>query len=364
MPRNLDTTMAAELAKGGVRPFYLGELNFASGVQRVWSGVGPITWNGKTFSGLGELVSVGAIAESSDVRANGTTVGLNVLPSQIAIPPLGFTPPDPPRATAAGESVVWALAPVGGVTPQTTMGPYGPSIWTGGQVMILTWSPGAVLPRDVIVGGTLSMTTGAPIFVPNRISASFSYFIAPEIPPGAVITGVYPMQVSSGDGTISASNAGGAVGFGSNIGSLNGLTVTATLANTVEGAPPSSFSVSFVGAAIYFKGSPLTNEGLLHEAMADVRVGAAAKIWFGFLSSTGAIVGAPFPVFSGLIDEPSIDEDPTGTRIVLALENRLRNLQRASQKRYTAADQKLSYPNDSGLNWVELLNELSELWGA
>src|SRR6185312_8429421 len=120
------------------------------------------------------------------------------------------------------------------------------------------------------------------------------------------------------------------------------------------GGGTTNSTITFVGLAVYYEGSPLTKTSLLYEALSDVRVGAPVKLWFGMLSAAGAIVGSPALVFSGLVDEPTIDVDPAGergmpgTRIVLALESRLRDHARAGGRRYTAADQKLDYPNDSG----------------
>jgi hypothetical protein len=39
------------------------------------------------------------------------------------------------------------------------------------------------------------------------------------------------------------------------------------------------------------------------------------------------------------------------------------NLQRATNRRYTAADQRSYFPLDSGLNWVEVLSDIALLWG-
>ena len=50
--------------------------------------------------------------------------------------------------------------------------------------------------------------------------------------------------------------------------------------------------------------------------------------------------------------------------IALKLESRLSNLQRASMRRYTAADQSLYYPTDSGFSWVEQLNDQALRWSA
>lgn len=154
-----------------------------------------------------------------------------------------------PRPTVPGESVAWSFA--GGASAYGGGGPYGPSIWTGGKIMILTasaWGSGA----------TLTMTTGAPIFVPNHVGAEWSgYQIPPGIPKGATITGVYPMQVSVGDGGASGIGITVPAGasFGSNIGTdPRVVQITAGLTQTLEGAGPSFFNVSFLGLAVYYMG--------------------------------------------------------------------------------------------------------------
>lgn len=361
MPRGLDPTMAAELAKGNVRPMFLGELTLASGVERVWTGVGPITWNGKTFSGLGELVSVGPITESSGVQADGTTVSLNVMPSQIAVPAYPATPPTPPRATAPGENVAWAFATSSSKTQE---------LRDGSGVIYAT----AIAS---LTTGSISFVHGSPLGANTLVNAWSAFRMPLPIPAGSRITSVYAVVVSDAGSANSDLNVtggsysgfrfgpGGSGGtfVGPDMGTIAGVVVTQLLQQTLASAG-AEFDVSFVGLAVYYEGTPVTNTSLLYEAMSDVRVGAAAKIWFGFLSAAGAIVGQPFLAFSGMVDEPDVKDDPEGTKIVLALENRLRNLQRASQRRYTAADQKLDYRNDSGLNFVEMLQEISLVWGS
>jgi hypothetical protein len=376
VPRNLDTTLAAELAKGSVRPCYLAELQFASGYQRAWTGVGPITWNGKTYSGLGELAGVGAIHESSGVQADGTTVTLNVLPSMLAVPAYPATPPVTlPRALAAGESVAWAFA----------------RAWAPGLRADFHDPPSVYNNFNGCSGSSEATQTGGDAGVINGDSLStntatlgwWNFGRPLEIPPGAQVTGVYPAVIAVQSGTggyvaISYSSpatgrlpfpapAGGVgtVQYGPDAETLAGVGIDGVVQNTLPAALGLlSLGVSFVACAVYYQGTPLANTSLLYEAVNDVRVGGRVRIWFGMLSASGALVGTPFLSFEGLIDEPSIEEGPDATRIVLALENRLRNLNRAGGRRYTASDQKLDWPNDSGFNWVELLEELSLKWGG
>lgn len=101
---------------------------------------------------------------------------------------------------------------------------------------------------------------------------------------------------------------------------------------------------------------------LLAECMTDIRQGAPAKVWFGLLSN-GAILGAPYLIFSGQVDKPTIAPGADEVTISLACESRMVNGQRARNRRYTAADQHLDYPTDTGMNWVEEMNDIAEIWG-
>lgn len=102
---------------------------------------------------------------------------------------------------------------------------------------------------------------------------------------------------------------------------------------------------------------------LYGESMTDIQLGAPARLWFA-LFSEGVLLGAPYLFFSGLVDKPAVSTGPEALTISLALENRMTNLQRPSQRRYTAADQHVYYPDDTAFVWVERMNDLALIWGT
>lgn len=65
------------ICSGVVTPVLMCDLTFKSGVTRVWSGVGNLTYGGNTYLGVGTLGSVGTISEGTSVEASGTTVSLS-----------------------------------------------------------------------------------------------------------------------------------------------------------------------------------------------------------------------------------------------------------------------------------------------
>lgn len=85
--RDLTATMLTALVAGTVYPALLFEgefVNSGTGAPeyvRLWTGLGPLTWDGKTWLGGGTLVGCSPIGESREVKAIGFTVSLSGVPS-------------------------------------------------------------------------------------------------------------------------------------------------------------------------------------------------------------------------------------------------------------------------------------------
>jgi hypothetical protein len=126
------------------------------------------------------------------------------------------------------------------------------------------------------------------------------------------------------------------------------------------------------GISVQADGTTVTLSGLeamvgespdfLSECLDDIRSQAPAKLWFGLLNGTDLV--ARYLIFSGVVDKPTVNVDTGAISITLALESKLLDLGRASARRYTSADQNLDYPDDSGFDWVEILNDISLQWGT
>lgn len=78
MPRDITSPMSDALGDSLVKPVFLVEAQFTSGFLRVWSGIGPLSWNGHTWSGSRAntspetvLVGMTGIQESIEIAANG-----------------------------------------------------------------------------------------------------------------------------------------------------------------------------------------------------------------------------------------------------------------------------------------------------
>ena len=81
MSRNLTTGMKTALAASNIRAALFASFAFSTGTIYLWSGYGSITWNGNTWSGMGELMSMEKITEQSQVSATGVKFVLSGIPS-------------------------------------------------------------------------------------------------------------------------------------------------------------------------------------------------------------------------------------------------------------------------------------------
>ena len=81
--RDLTSGVQTAIAADQVSPILFFQGEFASGTVRVWSGIGDLSWNSVTWTGVGSLGGISAIQESEDVQANGVTVTLSGIPSDL-----------------------------------------------------------------------------------------------------------------------------------------------------------------------------------------------------------------------------------------------------------------------------------------
>ncbi len=104
----------------------------------------------------------------------------------------------------------------------------------------------------------------------------------------------------------------------------------------------------------------------LGAAMTDILLGAPAYRWLGAVyPGTNQLIGTPYLIFSGQVDKPRIYTGPEKSTITLALETRMINHSRASNRRYTAADQHANgYPDDTLFNSVEITADIQLVWGG
>lgn len=83
MPRGLTTNMLTEIAKSGLKPVVFLQAQFVTGTVYLWSGLGTLSWNGQTWTGVGKLGSVSAVQETADNSATNLVISLSGIPSDL-----------------------------------------------------------------------------------------------------------------------------------------------------------------------------------------------------------------------------------------------------------------------------------------
>jgi len=78
--RNMTPELEAALIAADARPALFFEGQFATGVVRLWTGLGDVVWGGQTWTGAGNLVGFSGIEEGSDIVARGASVTLSGVP--------------------------------------------------------------------------------------------------------------------------------------------------------------------------------------------------------------------------------------------------------------------------------------------
>ena len=83
MSRVLSNAMKEMAVAKVVRPIFLVHMVFDSSELNIWSGVGDLSFDSVTYTGLGDLLSISDIKETSDISATGINVSLSGVKSSL-----------------------------------------------------------------------------------------------------------------------------------------------------------------------------------------------------------------------------------------------------------------------------------------
>ena len=105
---------------------------------------------------------------------------------------------------------------------------------------------------------------------------------------------------------------------------------------------------------------------LLALALTDPYQGRTCTVYLGFMTSWESPDTNPdtIKVFHGYMDQLNINEGPEVSTIVMNIENRLIDLQRAKVRRYTSQNQQIRFPNDKAFDFVESMQDQQLVWGG
>lgn len=83
MSRDLTSALNSEFTSNDMAPFMAIDLAFDGGDFRTWTGYGNIEFGGNTYVGSGDIINVGPVNESSEIKANGISITLSGIPSDL-----------------------------------------------------------------------------------------------------------------------------------------------------------------------------------------------------------------------------------------------------------------------------------------
>lgn len=110
------------------------------------------------------------------------------------------------------------------------------------------------------------------------------------------------------------------------------------------------------------KGISVTLSGIsssvISLALQESYQGRTARVLFGVNN-----VADHVEVFSGLMDVMTIQDSGDRVTVQLSIESKLVTLQRANIRRYTSANHKLRYPNDTFFDFVTDIADKELVWG-
>jgi len=136
------------------------------------------------------------------------------------------------------------------------------------------------------------------------------------------------------------------------------------------------------GIVASLNGIPAANISLAQEE--NVR-GRPFRLWIGVVSTTAyiaaeddpgvlkaedgaflrlenSLIGTPYRQFSGLMDVMEYSTDGKSANVRLSIESNLIIGQRAKLSRYTNEDQRKKYPSDTGLRFINQLQDKEIIW--
>lgn len=155
----------------------------------------------------------------------------------------------------------------------------------------------------------------------------------------------------------------GAVRVWSGLGDFAWNGATWTGAGTLMGisAIEETEEVRSAGITLTLSGVPNV---MLSVALAEPYQGRPCVVHIGALdTNTNALIGSPYAVFKGRMDQMTIDEGPETSTIALSAESRLVDLERARERRYDHQDQQLVAQGDKFFEYVPSIVEAEIVWG-
>jgi hypothetical protein len=81
MSRDITTPVSDALDDAVIYPFFAVDMDFDTAPLYVWTGYGDLAIGGKTYIGVGSLISISSIQETTEMDAKGASLSMSGIPS-------------------------------------------------------------------------------------------------------------------------------------------------------------------------------------------------------------------------------------------------------------------------------------------
>lgn len=112
--------------------------------------------------------------------------------------------------------------------------------------------------------------------------------------------------------------------------------------------------------SIALTGEPSVLMSIIFGSAAHTNTG---KMYFALVNEDLTIIGTPHEMFSGKLDVVEILDDPNTATIKISYENKLIELDKQKELRYTDECQKTYYPTDKGFIYMQQTADWKGYWG-
>lgn len=402
MGRSISQALESQMAAMDMKPVVFFEGEIAGTTLRLWTGNHNIQWDNKTWLGNGWLHGISSLKGDKALVANGASVTLTGVPSELIATMLGNV-----QQSSTGK--LW-LGFVGndkqvanfiGVNSERLKRTDNASLSFTGSFTLSCWvkfnttTQGGMVSKYLTTGNQRSYYFGLngdsrPYLTvsPNGIATTteeltiavstgqwyhlLAYYDGTKIAvrldnaneeTTAYSSGIYD---STADFFIAVNNLDGqmrCVGIWDRALSNDEMT---ELYNDGYPVYYDNLSLSLKGSLVSYwdldeisagTGAVTRNDSFGNNHLTDENTVGSIR------ASDTLLIAEPLPLFTGLLDQPTIHETSEAPLIELTYESELIRLNTANVHRYTDEGQRAFYPNDKGFEYVAFLEQWNGYWG-
>lgn len=132
---------------------------------------------------------------------------------------------------------------------------------------------------------------------------------------------------------------------------------------TLGGVSPVGETIDAKALGVVFQLSGIPS-AVIGAALNENYQGRPAKLWLVLVDADEVVIGDPTLIFAGRMDTMPIGLSGETSQVQLTAESHLADLRKAIGTMMTAGEQKIDYPDDLGLDYIEKIIDKEFIWGG